>query len=297
MIYGVATVFPRIINFLLVRVHTDSLNAKEYSSNTDFYIWAAFFGVLLSFGMETTFFRFYSKENDKSSLISTIFLSLVFIVFIFIVLIFCFFDYFLYTFDFENNSLRLKLFIGILALDTLALIPFAYLRVTNRALKYTIIKFMNVGIILLVNLMCLKYIPEFIEHNKTLPKTFLNFYNKIDLVNFIFIANFLGSGISFLLLIPFLKKIKFSFDFRILKKTLYYSWPIVVAGIAYIINENLDKFLIKRLIGDSKMGIYSACFQSSKKEKCKRNLFKSDELLCNYWVFSLFRSCCLYRYL
>ncbi|AOW21094.1 oligosaccharide flippase family protein [Urechidicola croceus] len=261
IIYGIAAVLPRVINFLLVRVHTDALPANNYSENTYFYIWAALFSVLLTFGMETTFFRFYNKEEKKDTLISTAFITMLFTVLVFLILLTVFFDSFLNLFDFENNPLRLKLFIGIMALDTIAMIPFAYLRASNRPIKYAIIKLVNVGVIVAINLLFLKYIPAFIKNGTTFPDILNAIYQKTEKVNFIFIANVLGSAISFILLIPYLLKFKIQFDSGLLKKMLKYSWPIAVAGIAYVINENLDKYLIKNMIGDSEMGIYSACYK------------------------------------
>ena len=261
VIYGIAAVLPRVINFLMVRVHTDALEAENYAVNSDFYIWAALFAVLLTFGMETAFFRFYNTENKKDAIVSTSFISMLVTSAIFIIVIAVFFNFFLQFFDFENNPLRLKLFVGILALDTISMVPFAYLRVTNRPVKYAIIKLINVGVIVLINLLFLKYIPQFLNDGIEVPVFIENIFNSTSKVNFIFIANILGSAISFLLLVPYLIKFKVQFDVVLLKKIVAYSWPIMVAGLAYVINENLDKFLIKRMIGATEMGIYSACYK------------------------------------
>lgn len=261
IIYGIAAVLPRVINFLLVRVHTDALPANDYAVNSDFYIWTALFAVLLTFGMETAFFRFYNTEKNKDAIVSTSFISMLITVIVFVIAIALFFDFFQTFFDFENNPLRLKLFVGILALDTIAMIPFAYLRVSNRPIKYAAIKLINVAVIVIINLLFLKFIPEFIEQGKSLPAIIQDGYLEFDKVNYIFIANIFGSGISLLMLLPYLMKFKFDFDFNLLKKIMVYSWPIMVAGLAYVINENLDKFLIKRMIGDTEMGIYSACYK------------------------------------
>ncbi len=261
IIYGIAAVLPRAIHFLLVRIHTDALPPDNFSENTYFYIWAALFSVLLTFGMETAFFRFYNKEEKKDALVSTAFITMLLTVIIFVIGLTVFFDSFLHLFDFEGNPLRLKLFIGILVLDTIAIVPFAYLRASNRPIKYAIIKLINVAVIVIVTLLGLKYIPAFLEQGKSLPEIITNNYTKTPKVNYIFIANILGSAISFLLLIPILMKFKLNFDFKLLKKMLQYSWPIAVAGIAYVINENLDKYLIKQELGDFKMGIYAACYK------------------------------------
>jgi O-antigen/teichoic acid export membrane protein len=302
IIYGIAAVLPRVINFLLVRVHTDALPAESYAINSDFYIWAALFAVLLTFGMETAFFRFYNSEKKKDALVSTAFLSTVFTAAIFIISILVFFDYFQYFFDFENNPLRLKLFVGILALDTISMVPFAYLRVSNRPIKYAAIKLINVGVIVIINLLFLKLIPSFLVEGKELPHIIEANYQNITKVNYIFIANIFGSAISFLFLIPYLMKFKFKFDTVLLKKMLHYSWPIMVAGLAYVINENLDKFLIKRMIGDFEMGIYSACYKLAIfmnlyilafrlgaepfffNEASKKNAKKTYAIIMNYFV-------------
>ena len=261
IIYGIAAVLPRVINFLLVRVHTDALATEKYAVNTNFYIWAALFAVLLTFGFETAFFRFYSTEKKKDDLVSTAFISLLVSVLIFVTAVFSFAPFFIDLFDFGENPLQLKLFIGIMAIDTLAVIPFAYLRASNRPIKYTAIKLINVGVIVVINLLFLKYIPQFLTEGKNIPSFLENVFNSTQIVNFIFIANIIGSIISFLLLLPYLLKFKWNFNFQLFKQIIRYSWPIAIAGIAYVINENLDKYLIKHLIGDSEMGIYAACYK------------------------------------
>ena len=261
IIYGIAAVLPRVINFLLVRVHTDALPTNNYAENTNFYIWIALFTVLLTFGMETAFFRFYKSEEKKDTIISTSFISVFIASIIFLISAFIFSNEFITLFDFANNPVQFKLFIGILAIDAISVIPFAYLRAANRPLKYATIKLINVGVIVLINLIFLKYIPEFISEGKSIP-TFLNsIYTSTSIVNFIFIANIVGSAISFVLLIPYLLTFKWSFSGFLFKKMLRYSWPIAIAGIAYVINENLDKYLIGQLIDKSTMGIYSACYK------------------------------------
>ena len=246
---------------MLVKVHTDALPTNNYAENTNFYIWIALLAVVLTFGMETTFFRFYKSETKKDTLVATSFISIAFTTFVFVVSGFAFSGFFTQLFDFGDNPLQLKLLIGITALDTLMVVPFAYLRAANMPFKYTIIKLINVGIIVVINLLFLKYIPEFIANGKSIPSFLSNLYESTEKVNFIFIANILGSAVSFLLLLPYLLRFKWNFDTGLLKRMLVYSWPIAVAGIAYVINENLDKLLIGEMIDKSAMGIYSACYK------------------------------------
>ena len=261
IIYGIAAVLPRVINFLLVRVHTDALPTNNYAENTNFYIWIALFTVLLTFGMETAFFRSYKAEEKKDAIISTSFISVFIASIVFLVSTFLFSNEFIKLFDFSNNILQFKLFIGILVIDTIAVVPFAYLRAANRPIRYAIIKLLNVGIIVLINLIFLRFIPDFIAERKSVPTFLINIYNSTNIVNFIFIANIVGSTVSLLLLLPYLLKFKWSFNTLLFKKMFKYAWPIAVAGVAYTINENLDKYLIGQLIDKSTMGIYSACYK------------------------------------
>ncbi|MDF1517349.1 MAG: oligosaccharide flippase family protein [Lutibacter sp.] len=261
IIYGIAAVLPRVINFLLVRVHTDALPASDYAENTNFYIWIALFTVLLTFGMETAFFRFYKAEEKKDALIATSFISVFVAAIIFVVMAFSFSGFFTNLFDFSQNPMQFKLFITILAIDAVSVVPFAYLRAANRPIKYTAIKMINVGIIVAINLLFLKFIPEFKASGKNIPDFLNTLFESTSIVNFIFIANLIGSAASLALLLPYLLKFKWSFNGILFKKMLNYSWPIAVAGIAYVINENLDKFLIGQMMDKTAMGIYSACYK------------------------------------
>ena len=111
IIYGIAAVLPRVINFLLVRIHTDALPTDNYAENTNFYIWIALFTVLLTFGMETSFFRFY-KSNEKADTISTSFISVASVTLLFLVAAFIFSNQFIELFEFTANPVQFKLFIA-----------------------------------------------------------------------------------------------------------------------------------------------------------------------------------------
>ncbi len=259
IIYGIAAVLPKVIYFLLVRVHTDALTKASYAANTDFYIWLGLFAVLLTFGMETTFFRFYKDEKEKDSLVATTFITMLVSALLFLILLFLFPDFFNHLLGFGTNPLRLKLFAGIITIDTLAMVPFAYLRASNRPVRYAVIKLLNVVVMVFINLLFLKYIPN-ISADK-LPVWLADLYQSMPKINFIFIGNLLGSLLSFILLLPFLTRFKWKFNTVLLKKMFRYSWPIVIAGIAYLINENLDKILIGKYLSKDTEGMYAAMYK------------------------------------
>ncbi|PID67813.1 MAG: polysaccharide biosynthesis protein [Flavobacteriia bacterium] len=261
IIYGIAAVLPRVINFLMVRVHTDALPAETYAENTDFYIWAALFSIVLTLGFETTFFRYYKEKELRNDLVGTSMFTLIGWVGLFIIGFVLFFPWIQNNLGFGAHPLRLKVFIGIMALDTLALVPFAYLRASGRPVKYTTIKLINVGIIVLIQLIALRWIPQAMEHGKHLPEVITHTFTSLPKVDYIFVSNLLSSAVSLLLVLPFLFRFKWQWNTALWRKMLRYSYPIVIAGLAYAINENLDKWLIGSLIDKETEGLYAAAYK------------------------------------
>lgn len=251
IIYGLATVLPRLMNFVLVPLHIDKLERASYSDNITFYIYAAFLNVLLTYGMETAFFRFFTKSEEKEKVFSTVLISLITSTVLFLGLIFLFNQQLAGFVGLNQRSFNLL--IGVLALDALVVTPFAYLRATGRPIKFTAIKLSNILIYVLLNFFFLWAIPKF--------KIDFPGYNSNNLVEYIFIANVIASLVTLLLLLPYFFKAKFQFSKAIFKQLLNYSWPIMVAGLAYIINENFDKWLLPDLLGKDINGAYSGCYK------------------------------------
>jgi len=251
IIYGLATVLPRLMNFILVPLHTDTLDTTRYSDNVTFYIYAAFFNVLLAYGMETAFFRFFSKSDEKDKVFSTTLISITVSTLFFLVCVILF-NRQLAAFV-NLNQTYFNLLIGVLVLDALVIAPFAYLRATGRPIKFTAIKLSNVSIYVLLNFFFLWAIPKF---NIEFPG-----YNKNDLVQYIFVANLAASIVTLLMLIPFFFKTKLQFSKTIFKQLLNYGWPIMVAGLAYVINENFDKWLLPDMLGKEINGAYAGCYK------------------------------------
>ena len=251
IIYGLATVLPRLMNFVLVPLHTSTLETNNYSDNTTFYVYAAFFNVLLTYGMETAFFRFFSKSEEKDKVFSTTFISLITTTLLFLIIVI------LFNSQLSNwmgiNQTYFNLLIGLLVLDTLVVAPFAYLRATGRPIKFAAIKIINIIVVVLFNFFFLWAIPKF---QIDIPG-----YDASDLVKYIFIANLIASIVTFLLLSPYFFKTKLQFSIPIFKQLISYGWPIMVAGIAYVINENFDKWILPDLLGKDINGAYSGCYK------------------------------------
>ena len=250
IIYGLAIVLPRLINFLLTRLYTDVLPNESFSTNTVFYVYAAFFNVLFTYGMETAFFRFFSKYEDKNKVLSTALITVSTSTFLIGIILF------LYDSQLANlmsiDLLSYKILISISLLETLIVIPFAYLRVTGRPIRFAIIKLTNVFIIVGLNIL-------FLSKNYQ-SETLRNLFVIDNDVVYIFIANLIASICILLLMLPYFFKTTLQFDAKVLKELLGYGWPIMIAGIAFVINENFDKWFLDdqdKYIN----GAYSACYK------------------------------------
>jgi O-antigen/teichoic acid export membrane protein len=260
-IYGLATVLPRMFSFLLVPIYTDLLPKAAYGKVSIIFSWMIFFNVILAYGMETAFFRFYNKESNKKSVVETTTVSIFWstLLFLFVSLLF-------------RNTLAnwsgidmqyITYTIWILVLDALVIIPFSILRANQRPLYYSCIKIGNVVVNLLLNLFFLVVLPHITQSN---PTGFLSeFYFENYQIGYIFISNIIASFLTFLALSPNYFQIKWQFDFDLWKRMMRYGLPILVAGIAFAINEQFDKILLGKLlpsdIADSEVGVYSACYK------------------------------------
>ncbi|WP_295830984.1 oligosaccharide flippase family protein [uncultured Winogradskyella sp.] len=251
VIYGLAIVLPRLINFLLVRLHTDVLPNEGYSENTEFYIVAAFFNVVLTYGLETSFFRFFSKQQEKDKVLSTSLISIITTTFVFGIVLFVFRDAISKTL--RINTDFYNLLVSITLIDTMVVIPFAYLRVTGRPIKFALLKLINVLIIVVLNILLLS-----ITYGSESLRGLFNVSNPVE---YIFIANLIASGFILLMVLPYMFKTKFIFDTSIFKQLINYGLPIMVAGLAFVINENLDKWLLPSYEGECINGAYSACYK------------------------------------
>ena len=251
VIYGLAIVLPRLINFLLVRLHTDVLPNEGYSENTEFYIVAAFFNVVLTYGLETSFFRFFSKQQEKDKVLSTSLISIITTTFVFGIVLFVFRDAISKTL--RINTDFYNLLVSITLIDTMVVIQFAYLCVTGRPIKFALLKLINVLIIVVLNILLLS-----ITYGSESLRGLFNVSNPVE---YIFIANLIASGFILLMVLPYMFKTKFIFDTSIFKQLINYGLPIMVAGLAFVINENLDKWLLPSYEGEYINGAYSACYK------------------------------------
>ncbi len=261
-IYGLATALPRMLSFLLVPLYTtkDVLSSvAEYGKISIIFSWFVLFNVVLAYGMETAFFRFFNKEEDKESVVGTSAVSLIVTSIVFFILAYVFRDQISNFTDIKSEYISLV--IWILLLDALVIIPFAWLRANEQPTKYAVIKIVNVFINLSLNLFFLLGLKSLAKNGSL----FENIYKSNFEINYIFIANLIASGVTLLLMASFYTKIKYSFNSALWKKMIRYAIPVLIAGIAFSINETFDRILLDKLlppdIAEHEIGMYSACYK------------------------------------
>jgi O-antigen/teichoic acid export membrane protein len=247
-----------MISFLLNPLYVDQLPKQEFADVSIVFAWLVFFNVILSYGMETAFFRFFNTEENKKKVISTSTVSIFWTSIAFLGLALLYrnalshwsgvkIEYVTYT-------------IWILVLDALAIIPFSRLRATKRPMVYAAIKIGNVGINVLFNLFFLLLLPQLANSN---PDGFFNtIYFENFQVGYIFVANLIASLLTFVILSPDYLKINWKFDFELWKRMIDYAFPILIAGLAFAINEHFDKIILEWMHVDmADIGAYSACYK------------------------------------
>ena len=261
-IYGLATVLPRMFSFILVPLYTDPkvLNVKEYGEVSIIFSWLVFFNVILSYGMETSFFRFFSKEDNKN-VISTSTISLFWSSIAFLIIALLGRNYLAKV---SNINVEYIVYaIWILVLDALVIIPFSKLRAEKRPIFYALIKIGNVALNLFLNLFFLLWLPKIVAN---VPTSFISaIYFENFQIGYIFVANIIASLATFLVLSPSYFKMNWHFDKVLWKKMMQYSLPVMVAGIAFAINETFDRILLDYILPESiaktEIGAYSACYK------------------------------------
>lgn len=247
-IYGLSSVVGRLLNYLLVPLYTRYFLPEEYGVVTEFYAYVAFLVIVLTYGFETAFFRFSKKEDASKTVYSTALISLIITSLIFVVLVL------LNSLDIASwmgyigNKEYVEWFAIIIALDAISSISFAKLREQNKAIRFAFIRLTNIFINIGLNL----YFIVFKEFG----------------IEYIFIANLISSIITLLLLSPEMMASSWKFDKVLWKKMMVYAFPLLIAGLAGMTNETIDRILLKHLLPSpsnaiAEIGLYGAFYKLS----------------------------------
>jgi O-antigen/teichoic acid export membrane protein len=266
-IYGVSSILGKFLNWMLVPLYTVTLeNSAEYGVVVNLYAWTALLLVILTYGMETGFFRFANKDKENAdkvygnSLITVGFTSLLFAI---VTVVFA--QPIATLMGYPDNAEYIAMLGVVVAMDAFGAIPFAYLRFKSRPIKFASLKILMIFVNIFFNIFFLVICPWLM---KNAPATVDWFYNPHYGVGYVFVANVIQTVVVTLALMPDVMKAKFRFDAALTKQILRYSLPLLVLGIAGIMNQTLDKIIFPYLISNpdlakSELGIYGACFKIS----------------------------------
>lgn len=262
-IYGMSSIVGRFLNYLLVPLYTAVLPASSggYGVVSNVYAYTALILVLLTFGMETGFFRFANKsdENPEKVYANTLWfvggLSL-----LFVILGMTFLHPIASFLEYPDHADYVGMMILVVALDSFQCVPFAYLRYKKRPIKFAAIKMLNIIGNICLNLFFLLLCPWLYVHA---PETVSWFYYPDYLVGYIFVSNLLMSAIQLFFFVPELKGFSYRADWQLIKRMVAYSFPILIFGLVGILNQTVDKMIYPFLFDDRQeglvqLGIYSA---------------------------------------
>lgn len=260
-VYGMGTIIPRLLNYLLVPVYTRVfVDQALYGQITELYAYIAFLMVLLTYGMETAFFR-YAQKHDQQKVFNQAMSAVLLTTSFFILFVFVFYNQIAVWLNYAGNGTYILMAAMIVAFDAITAIPFAFLRKQNKARKFAVIRLVNVIFTIILNFTTVIWFPkDFLMLAKEI------FGPDTNLVAGVFLSNLLASGLSLIMLAGVFNKFSFSIEASFLKPMLTYAWPVLVIGLAGMINEMLDKILLKYLLPAdenpmAQLGVYGANYK------------------------------------
>ena len=264
-IYGMSSIIGRFLNWCLVPLYTYKLATGEFGDVTNLYAWMALLLVILIYGLETGFFRFANDgaERDPKTVYSTCLFSLATTSAIFMGLVFLFQSPISRLLKLSEHPEYILITAAIIAMDAFCALPFAYLRYLKRPIRFAALKLLFIALNIILNLFFLVVCPWIWKHA---PEWINWFYDPTYGVGYILISNLLGTFIVLLALAPEIVRIPWRFRPDLLKRILRYSFPLLILGVAGIMNQTLDKILYPMLISDpvaakSGLGIYGANYK------------------------------------
>lgn len=263
-IYGVSSIVGRFLNWCLVPMYTYLFPAAEYGIVTNIYAYVALALIILTYGMETGFFRFanHDRWNNPTQVYTTSLVSIGTSSMVFIIIVCLFSPRIAEALNCGAHASYIWMMAIAVGLDAYTSIPFAYLRYQRRPVRFATLKFVNIGLNIGLNLFFILLCPWLMKH---CPGVVDWFYDPDFGIGYIFLANMISSMAVLVLLMPELR-VSYSFNFKLLKEMLRYSFPLLILGVAGIMNQTIDKILYPILITDPvesarQLGIYGANYK------------------------------------
>lgn len=261
-IYGISSILSRLLNYvILVPFFTNIFLKGEYGIVSEIFTYAGILTIIFTYRMETAFFRFGSREAGIKKTFSTASISIITTTFFFSILLLLLVNPLTEWLHFEDNSEYVILTILIIAFDALMAIPFAKLRLENRPIKFAILKMAHIVINIIFIFFFLKICPDLIEKGMA---GFEVFYNPDNKIQYVFISNLIASALVALAFLPTYLNIKWEFDKTLWRKMIIYAAPLIIVGLAAVINQLIAIPMLTNLLPDSiaenrdQTGLYSA---------------------------------------
>lgn len=270
-IYGVSTIVGRLLNYLLVPLYTRIFSPEAYGVVSEFYVYMSFLLIIYSFGMETSFFHFSNKYPDQQQVYNNTFITLFTNAILLSGLVIILTPWLATILEYPHHWEYFFYVAAIMGLDTLAIAPFVRLRIEGKAKKFALIKVANITINIAFNLFFLLFCPYVLKTNSwQWLQPLINYVYNPDIgVGYVFISNLIASLFTLFPLWKEFMYVQFQFDLVLLRKMLIYTFPLIIVGVAGMVNETIDRILLKFLLPGnfqyrmSQMGIYSACYKLS----------------------------------
>ena len=261
-IYGVSSIVGKFLNWCLTPLYTYLLVPAEYSVIVNLYAWIGVMLVLLTYGLETGFFRFANdpQKGEPQTVYSTCMTSIGVTTLLFLGIVWTFLEPITGLLQCGEHPEYVGMIAGIIALDVFASLPFAYLRYRQRPLRFAGLKLLNIGLTIALNCFFLLACPAIYERH---PEWIGWFYNPTYGVGYILVSNVIASAAILLALSPEIFRIRWKFRYGLLREILHYSFPLLILGLAGMLNQNFDKIIFPHLIDDpleagTQLGIYGA---------------------------------------
>lgn len=267
-VYGLSSIIGRILTYLLVPLYTRVFAQGEYGIVIVLFGYVGFVFALLTYGMETSFFRYSELSSNKEKVFNTSIFSLLITTTLFLILSLSFSSEIAIWIEYPGYQNYIVLMALILAFDTLTAIPFAKLRAQNKAARFATIKLVNIGLNIGLNLFFYILCPFIIKNHS--GGSLLNLVNYLyhpeqGIIIYVFISNLVASGVTLLMLTPEFLKFNFSFDFKLWKQMIVYALPLLFTGLAAIMNEVFGrvsmKYILPENIAEQQVGVYSASYK------------------------------------
>jgi O-antigen/teichoic acid export membrane protein len=277
-VYGISTIASRVLTFFMTPIYTRAYALGANGIITTMYSYVSMTNALLTFGMETTFFRYLNKHPDnKQRVYNNAFASIAVVTILFLLFALPFIGHIASFVDIDHAKKIVHgkavlgstpadflqytyLFVAIVVVDAWCAIPFVKLRADGRPARYGSIKLASVLIFVGFNMIFIYVLPFWLKHS-FIGAEWINSWYVPKWVGYVFISELLSSVVTLLLLLPELLKIRFEFDKAMLLSMFIYSWPVLIANLSYLVNENMDKILLGKLLtvhAEREVAIYGA---------------------------------------